>query len=187
VLKIGPTCGLATSPEESLGATVDTLQTGYPRIQASSQDKEQGVHPRAATYHVALDHTSLQRWALALPRVLRPQTLPLCRGGLRHFNVSRGLRPRLLGVLRRCHVSPSSEPRFPVEVGSGASTCPMAPGSASLRGRAPVLSHLYGSCRLWKTGIRKGLAALGTQLSLHVSKVRSHVTKASTRRADMSL
>jgi hypothetical protein len=29
--------------------SVDTLKTGYPRIQALSQDKEQGVHPRAAT------------------------------------------------------------------------------------------------------------------------------------------
>jgi hypothetical protein len=27
---------------------VGTLKTGYPRIQALSQDKEQGVHPRAA-------------------------------------------------------------------------------------------------------------------------------------------
>jgi hypothetical protein len=28
---------------------VDTLKTKYPCIQALSQDKEQGVHPRAAT------------------------------------------------------------------------------------------------------------------------------------------
>jgi hypothetical protein len=43
------------------GASVDTLKTGYPHIQALSQDKEQGVHPRATTQAVALDHTSLQR------------------------------------------------------------------------------------------------------------------------------
>jgi hypothetical protein len=33
---------------------VGTLKTGYPRIQALSQGKEQGVYPRAATQAVAL-------------------------------------------------------------------------------------------------------------------------------------
>jgi hypothetical protein len=50
--------------------SVGILQTGYPRIQASSQDKEHGVHPCATTCPTALDPTSLPRWALALPRVL---------------------------------------------------------------------------------------------------------------------
>jgi hypothetical protein len=31
------------------GVVVGTLKTGYPRIQALSQEKEQSVHPRAAT------------------------------------------------------------------------------------------------------------------------------------------
>jgi hypothetical protein len=48
---------------------VGTLKTGYPRIQALSQDKEQGVHPHAATQAVASDHTSLQRWVPEPPRV----------------------------------------------------------------------------------------------------------------------
>jgi hypothetical protein len=30
-------------------STVGTLKIEYPRIQALSQDKQQGVHPRAAT------------------------------------------------------------------------------------------------------------------------------------------
>jgi hypothetical protein len=34
--------------EPSVG-DVGTLKTGYPRIQALSQDKEQDVHPRAVT------------------------------------------------------------------------------------------------------------------------------------------
>jgi hypothetical protein len=38
---------------------VDTEEAGYPRIQALSQDKEQGVHPYAATKAVASDYTSL--------------------------------------------------------------------------------------------------------------------------------
>jgi hypothetical protein len=37
--RVGSTCGFAASPEEGPGATVDTLQTGYPYIQALSQDK----------------------------------------------------------------------------------------------------------------------------------------------------
>jgi hypothetical protein len=38
--KEGPSC-----PRHAVG----TLKTGYPRIQALSQDKEQDVHPRTAT------------------------------------------------------------------------------------------------------------------------------------------
>jgi hypothetical protein len=98
-------------------ATVGTLKTGYPHIQALSQNKKQGMHPRVATYIVALDHTSLQRWTPAPPRVPRSRTSPPCRG-----------------ELRRCHVSLSSGPRFHTEVGSDASTCLMTPVSASPRG-----------------------------------------------------
>jgi hypothetical protein len=57
---------------------VGTLKNRYPRIQALSEDKEQGVHPRAATQAVASDHTSLMRWALEPPRVPRPRTSPPC-------------------------------------------------------------------------------------------------------------
>jgi hypothetical protein len=102
-----------------------TLQTGYPRIQASSQDKEQGVHPRAAMYLVALDLTSLSRWAPVLQRVPRPRTSPSYRGGLRCCHVSRCLRSRL-----------------PAEVSSSATTCPSAPDLVSLLRWAPVLSHV---------------------------------------------
>jgi hypothetical protein len=37
--RVGPTSGFVASPEVDPGATVGTLQTGYPYIQASSQDK----------------------------------------------------------------------------------------------------------------------------------------------------
>jgi hypothetical protein len=57
---------------------IGTLKTGYPRIQSLSQDKEQHVHPRATTYAVALDHTSLQMWAPAPPHVPRLRTSPPC-------------------------------------------------------------------------------------------------------------
>jgi hypothetical protein len=42
-----PTDGRDLSAE--LDKTVGTLKTGHPRIQALSQDKEQGVHPCATT------------------------------------------------------------------------------------------------------------------------------------------
>jgi hypothetical protein len=84
------------------------------------------VHPRAATYAVVSDHTSLQRWAPAPLCVPRPRTSPPC-----------------CEELRRCHVFLSFGPRFPAEMGSGAFTCPMAPGSASPRGefRCYHISH----------------------------------------------
>jgi hypothetical protein len=74
------------------------------------------VHPYTTTYHVALNLTSLQRWAPALPRVPQSRTSPTYRGGLQRYHVSHGPGARL-----------------PVEVGSSASMCPMATGSASLR------------------------------------------------------
>jgi hypothetical protein len=37
---------------------IDTLQTGYPYIQASSQDKLQSVHPHTATCPTAPDLAS---------------------------------------------------------------------------------------------------------------------------------
>jgi hypothetical protein len=83
------------------------------------------VYLYAITYDVVLDHTLLQRLALMLPRVLWSQTSS-------PFG----------GELQRCHVSLSSRHRFPVEVGSGASMCPMAPGSTSPMGEIRCC-HIY--------------------------------------------
>jgi hypothetical protein len=74
--------------------------------------------------------------------------------------------PPCRGGLRRCHVAPASPPR---EESSGAATYPTAPSG------------------LWTTGIKKGVAALGTQLGSHVSKAWSRVTEAPARREDMPL
>jgi hypothetical protein len=73
------------------------------------------VHPRATTYPIALNLTCLPRWAPALPRDLRPRTLPPCRDGLWHCHVSCGLGPRLLA-----------------KVSSGVATSPSAPDLISL-------------------------------------------------------
>jgi hypothetical protein len=140
-----------------LVGTVSTLKTGYPRIQALSQDKEHGVHPRAATYIVALDHTSLQRWSPVPPCVSQSWTSRPC-----------------WGELRRCHMSLSSRLHFPVEVGFGASTCLMPPGSASPRGELRCCHVFHIPSGLWTTGIKKGLAVLGS----HVSKTHSCVIEA---------
>jgi hypothetical protein len=122
------------------------------------------VHPHAAMYPVASDHTFLQRWAPALPRVPRPWTSLPCRG-----------------ELRCCHVSHGPGPSLLTEVSSDAATCPIAPGSASLRWgptlpRVPLLRVLLPQGEssgattsptapggLWTTRIKKSLAALGTQ------------------------
>jgi hypothetical protein len=56
---------------------IGTLQIGYP-IQALSQNKKQVVHTRTASYPVASQLTSLQRWPPTLTRVPRPRTSPPC-------------------------------------------------------------------------------------------------------------
>jgi hypothetical protein len=57
-------------------------------------------------------------------------------------------------------VSHSSGLYLPERGAPGAATCPTAPGG------------------LWTIGIKKGLAALGTQLGSRVSKAHSCITKA---------
>jgi hypothetical protein len=54
------------------------------------------VHPCTAMYPIALNLTSLPRWALTLLCVPWPQTSPSCRGWLQRCHVFRGPRPRLL-------------------------------------------------------------------------------------------
>jgi hypothetical protein len=75
----------------------------------------------AATCFSALDLTSLQRWTLALPRVPWLWALP----------------PR----------EESSGPHLPTEVGSGTAMCPMAPGSASLKGELQCFHVPHGPQR----------------------------------------
>jgi hypothetical protein len=89
-----------------LGATIGTLKTGYPRIQALSQGKKQGVYTHAATQAVAPGLASLLRWAPGPSRALRLQ-LPLPSPG------------QLWGRHMSC--SPSS--RCPARGRSGATTC----------------------------------------------------------------
>jgi hypothetical protein len=143
--------------------SVSTLQTGYHCVQASSQDKEQGVHLCAATCPIALDLASLLRRAPALPRVPRLWASPPWWCGLRRYHVSRGSGLRLLGEVvsdsTSCSTAPDStsllrwapvlphplsfRPRFPAREDSDASTYLMAPDSASPRGelRCHHVSH----------------------------------------------
>jgi hypothetical protein len=118
-----------------------------------------------------------------LPRVPQPRTSPPYRS-----------------ELRCCQVPLVPGPRLLTEVNSSAVTCPMASGSAFLRGEllcchlshspglclsergAPVLPHPTPPSGLWTTGIKKDLAPLGTQLGSRVSKARSCVTEALARR-----
>jgi hypothetical protein len=110
--RVGPTCGFTAFPEVDLGATIGTLQTGYPHIQTSSQDKEQRVHPHAATCPVAPDPTSQPKWAPRLPCVQRCRDPPPIQGWLRRRHVSHGSGPT--GTVLEHHVSCGSESSLPV-------------------------------------------------------------------------
>jgi hypothetical protein len=135
---------------------------------------------------MALDLASLPMWTPVLQHDSRPWTLPPCRCGLRCCHMFRGPGPCLLAkVSSDAATCPSTLdlasllrwaltlPRVPWlralpprGGSSGATTCPMAPSG------------------LWTTGIKRGLAALNTQLGSCVSKVRSHVAEAPAGHAD---
>jgi hypothetical protein len=103
---VGPTYGFAASPEVGPGTTVGTLQTGYRRLQASSQDKEGGVQPRAVMYPAAPKSASQLRWAPRLPRVQRLRSPPPWYRGLRRRHVYRGSGTCLpTGRAPGCHAS----------------------------------------------------------------------------------
>jgi hypothetical protein len=89
----------------------------------------------AIMYSMTPDLAPLPRWALVLPRVSRPRTSPPYRG-----------------ELKRCHVSLSSKPCFPIEVGSSASMCLLralppveqtAPTTRSMKGSGATIKVLY--------------------------------------------
>jgi hypothetical protein len=154
--------------EVGLGATVGTLQTGYPRVPASRKDKGKDVHPRAATRHAVPnpamcptipDPTSLLErapmpphipWlrtpspgASVLPHVPSLQTLSLCSEGL-----------------LCCHESHGSGPCLPARRGSGAAMRPAA---------------------LYRPWIKKCWVATGMQPGSRVTEVRTHITEATAR------
>jgi hypothetical protein len=68
------------------------------------------MHLHIASCPTAPDPTSLLRWAPTLSRALQLWTLPPYRGGLWRYHMSYGFGSRI-----------------PAEVGSGTTTCPMAP------------------------------------------------------------
>jgi hypothetical protein len=74
---------------------------------------------------VTPDLASMPRGALVLPRILRPWTLPPCRGGLRCYHVFR-----------------SHGRRLPVEAGSSDAMCSVALDLIFLLGRVPVRPHV---------------------------------------------
>jgi hypothetical protein len=136
------------------------------------------VHPHAATYPVALDHSSLQRWAPVLPRVPWPEPClsaevdsgaAMCPTTPNLASIPRWApalpcvpwcqtSPPWWGELWCCHMSLSSRPRFPAEVGSSASTCPMAPGSASSRGELRCCHVYHGPQRAMDYRNKESLA-----------------------------
>jgi hypothetical protein len=144
---------------------VGTLQTGYPRVHASSQDKKWGVQPCAAMCPVTSDPASQLRWDLRLPRVQRLRNLPPSQGGLWCCHVSQGTRP--IGRALEHHMSHGSRSCLPA-------------------GRAPS-SHA-SSDPLWAVGLKheekpsRPACAAGLACSQ-----RTHVSKVPDVRAIMSL
>jgi hypothetical protein len=107
----GPTSGFATSPEVGPGDIVGTLQTGYPRIQALSQDKGQDICSRVPTCPVPPALASWLMAALEPPHVSWLQSPPPSSGQLWGHHVSRGSSSRLLAQgscgATMCHVAPA--------------------------------------------------------------------------------
>jgi hypothetical protein len=91
-----------------------------------------GVGSGVTTCPTAPDPTSLLGWAPAPPRVLWPQTLLPCWGGLRCHHVSYG-----------------PEPCLPAGVGSGVTTCPASPDPARVGSGAAMCPH-----SLWIMGLK---------------------------------
>jgi hypothetical protein len=126
-----PTCRFATSPEVGPGATVGTLQTGYPPHTSSKPRQEAG---RATTCPAVLDPASLHGRAPTLPCDPQLQALLPCSGGLQRCHASRGSKPcrptregSSVTLLRRALVLPCV-PRhracLPAREGSSTATCP---------------------------------------------------------------
>jgi hypothetical protein len=144
---------------------------------------------RPLSVPVAPDLISLTRWAPVLSCVLQPRTSPTCRG-----------------ELRCCHVSHGLGPRFLAELSSSAAMCSSGSDLASLSRWAPTLprvswlqalppreessgaaTYSITPSGLWTTGIKKGLAAPGTQVGSHASKTCSRITETPARRVDKTL
>jgi hypothetical protein len=155
--RVGPTCKFAASPEVDLGATVGTLQTGYPAYKLQ-------IKTRRSAY------------IRTLPRVIWLRTLPPYRDRLGRCHMPHGSAPRLLGAvtccttpdptsllgrapvlsrvarlrtpppcsvgLQCCHVPHSFGPRLPARKGSSAATCHMTSDLTTLLGRAPILPRV---------------------------------------------
>jgi hypothetical protein len=118
----GLTYKFTAYPELDPGATIIILQAGYPRVQAPSQRRKQGMQPRIAACPRVLDPSSLHGRASVLPYVPWLQTLP----------------PSSIGL--RCrHASHGSGPYLPTREGSDATMCLMAPDHDSLLERSLAL------------------------------------------------
>jgi hypothetical protein len=117
---------------------VGTLQTGYPHIQASSQDKEQGVQPRTAICPTTPELTYQPRWAPRLPHVQWLRSPP----------------DREVSDAATCTIAPD-----PLG-GLRCATCPMAPDPTSLRGGLRAPATLAVPCGSWNSKMRKSLSCL---------------------------
>jgi hypothetical protein len=140
---VGPIRGFVASPEVGSGATVGTLRTGYPRVQASNQDNgsrlpdkgssEAAMSPRGSGSHSQLGAAPGPSCAPAAGDSTRAATCPRGSGQLRGRHVSLRLQhpPSNTGQLQSYHVShvlcglqankqiSHSDPAIMISIGAG--------------------------------------------------------------------
>jgi hypothetical protein len=122
---VGPTCGFTASPGVGSGDTVGTLNTGYPRVQAPSQDERQDGH--------------------ACPRVPWLRLPPPGSRELQSRHVPRGPGSRLLtlGSSRDATCLMAPAPATRPRGSSGTGMCPLGSSSHLLAATCPV-DGIYG-------------------------------------------
>jgi hypothetical protein len=121
----GPTHGFAASPEVGPGATVITLKTGYPRVQASSQRR------KAIWAHMLACPATPIPWHKAAPEPPRaswwqlPPPGPMAAPGPPHARLSCGSHPLAQDSSGAATCLVAAAPATRARGSSERATCPM--------------------------------------------------------------
>jgi hypothetical protein len=130
---VGPTRGFTASPEVGPRVTVGTLKTGYPRVQAPSQDERQDGRTCPRVMWLPSPDTG-QLWSRYVPR--GSSSRHQAPGQLWDRHMPRDLGSRLLAQdsseAATCPLSSSSSSRLLAQDSSEVATCPLGSGSRLL-------------------------------------------------------
>jgi hypothetical protein len=166
---------------------IGTLQTGYPRVQALSQDKVWGDQPCATMCPTAPDPASQLRWVPVLPRVQRLWNPPPWWKGLRRRHVYRGFGPTGRALVH--HVSCVSGSCLLVGRAPGphASYAPPPVGHGPQVQRKAQQAYLCGKARLFPMHVRTFSWCLTSEPSWACKTCGQASLSVLVRRADMRL